>query len=57
MASPALTTEELQQRLQEAQQGRKEVLAMRPRTRWLARLAEQLLEDNHLAERIQRSHP
>ena len=55
MPSPHLSTEELQKRLQDAQEGRREVLAMRPTTRWLAAMAERLLEENHLAERIRRS--
>jgi hypothetical protein len=31
-----------------------EVVAMRSKTKWLARMGEQLLEENHLSDRIRR---
>jgi FtsZ-binding cell division protein ZapB len=31
-----------------------EVAAMRSKTKWLARMGEQLLEENHLSDRIRR---
>lgn len=44
-----------QEALQRAQAERAEVFKMRPRTRQIARRAEELLNENHLAERIRRS--
>ena len=55
MSNPALTTQELQKKLQEAQEGRKEVFLMRPKTEENAKGAHRLLRENHLAERIRRS--
>ena len=44
-----------QEALQRAQQGRAEVLSMREKTRELAKRTEELLVENHFAERVRRS--
>ena len=46
---------EAEEALQRAQKGRAEVRKMGERTIELARAAERLLEENHLAERVRRS--
>ena len=55
MPNPALTTQELQKRLQDAQEARREVFLMRKKTEENVQRARRLLEQNHLADRIRGS--
>ena len=54
--NPALTTQDLQRKLQEAQEARREVFLMRKKTEENARRAHKLLQENHLARRIRESY-
>lgn len=53
--NPVLSTQDLQKRLQDAQEARRQVFLMRKKTEENVRQAHKLLEQNHLADRIRGS--
>lgn len=55
MPNPVLSTQDLQKRLQDAQEARRQVFLMRKKTEENVRQAHKLLEQNHLADRIRGS--
>jgi hypothetical protein len=55
MHVPPVDAEIINELAQRADRDKAEVVAMRPKTNWLARMGEQLLEENHLSDRIRRA--
>lgn len=51
MASP-VTKADADKALQDQERFRDELAELRPRTNWLHRRIEQILEENHLAEKV-----
>jgi hypothetical protein len=54
MHVPPINPEVINELAEKATRDHAEVVAMRKKTTWLARMGEQLLQENHLSDRVRR---